>query len=82
MEFPLTSEAVLSIPKFGLGRNVLGVIYMQLREMVYPISHMFYEDEFIEKKSYFLCFIWYFQLRDGVLPYKGKTKKVLILPYI
>uniref|UniRef100_A0A183D892 Reverse transcriptase domain-containing protein n=1 Tax=Gongylonema pulchrum TaxID=637853 RepID=A0A183D892_9BILA len=34
MEFPLTSEAVLSIPKFGLGRNVLGVIYMQLREMV------------------------------------------------
>ncbi|KAM3719160.1 Uncharacterized protein ACO02O_11070 [Dirofilaria immitis] len=48
MEFPLTNETVLSIPKFGLGRNVLGVIYMQLREM----------------------------LRDGVLPYKGKTNKV------
>ncbi|CAG9529544.1 unnamed protein product [Cercopithifilaria johnstoni] len=48
MEFPLTNETVLSIPKFGLGRNVLGVIYMQLREM----------------------------LRDGVLPYKGKTSKI------
>uniref|UniRef100_A0A8R1TJ61 NADAR domain-containing protein n=1 Tax=Onchocerca volvulus TaxID=6282 RepID=A0A8R1TJ61_ONCVO len=34
MEFPLTNETVLSIPKFGLGRNVLGVIYMQLREML------------------------------------------------
>lgn len=34
LEFPLTSETVLSVPKFGLGRNALGVIYMQLREMV------------------------------------------------
>lgn len=34
LEFPLTSEMVYSIPKFGLGRNVLGVIYMQLREML------------------------------------------------
>lgn len=48
LEFPLTGETVLSIPKFGLGRNVLGVIYMQLREM----------------------------LRDGHLPYKGKSAKV------
>ncbi|VDD92454.1 unnamed protein product [Enterobius vermicularis] len=34
LEFPLTSEMVYSIPKFGLGRNVLGVIYIQLREML------------------------------------------------
>ncbi|VDM42291.1 unnamed protein product [Toxocara canis] len=34
LDFPLTSETVLSVPKFGLGRNALGVIYMQLREML------------------------------------------------
>ncbi|KAK6055938.1 hypothetical protein COOONC_06559 [Cooperia oncophora] len=32
--FPLTSETVLHCPNFAQGRNVLGVILMQLREML------------------------------------------------
>lgn len=30
-KFPLTSETVLNCPNFAQGRNVLGVILMQLR---------------------------------------------------
>ncbi|KAL6733371.1 hypothetical protein Aduo_004021 [Ancylostoma duodenale] len=32
--FPLTSETVMNCPNFAQGRNVLGVILMQLREML------------------------------------------------
>ncbi|CAJ0608612.1 unnamed protein product [Cylicocyclus nassatus] len=32
--FPLTSETVVNCPNFAQGRNVLGVILMQLREML------------------------------------------------
>lgn len=45
MEFPLTNETVLSIPKFGLGRNVLGVIYMQLREMVFVYNSLCFSSQ-------------------------------------
>uniref|UniRef100_A0A0N5AMG9 DUF1768 domain-containing protein n=1 Tax=Syphacia muris TaxID=451379 RepID=A0A0N5AMG9_9BILA len=61
MEFPLTSEMVLSIPKFGLGRNVLGVIYMQLREM-YKLRDSSSSDGFVigggsvQVISFLLCF--------------------------
>ncbi|PAV55797.1 hypothetical protein WR25_07215 [Diploscapter pachys] len=32
--FPLTQDTVCSVPNFAMGRNVLGVILMQLREML------------------------------------------------
>lgn len=37
MSYPLVSDTLKGVPTIGKGRNVLGVIYMILREKVYLI---------------------------------------------